>query len=439
MVLSIEGLKGVNLVEFLSQHYHLKFRHMGGQWVCHSPFTNEKSPSFFVRMVNGHWLFKDFSSGFAGSIFDFVRIKENLRDFSEALKHVCRLVSGVIVESSEGGAREGTAHISYDVKRLYGQFRGLDLSPCRAYLLKRGISEELIHCLVTEGNLLHNRYKGRSYCCFAVRNSHRELQCLDNHQIDGPDKFVLGRKTVFTRDWDVLPRAERVFICEGIIDYLSVKTMEDDTLAGLALLGNQVRFDPGLISGAHVIISALDHDRGGYGALYDLGERFADKKIEPYDLEGHKDPNELLMAIKEGKGRRLSPEKKLRLYQEFIQSSNKSELARKWGVDRSYMYDIVRECEQIVLETFTGRKPGRKPKGKPSTLDEAWQRIEQLEEQYEREATEKERLYCRSEFLKLRLKWSQIEAAELRGEPVDDSKGPPVKKKQIKKKRKSRS
>ena len=102
------------------------------------------------------------------------------------------------------------------------------------------------------------------------------------------------------------------------------------------------------------------------------------------------------------------------------------------------MYEVARECEQGLLDTFSGRKPGRKPKGKPATLDEAWERIEQLEKQYEREATERELLYCRSEFLNLRLKWAEIEAAELRGEPVDETKGP-AKKKQIKKRERTGS
>ena len=67
----------------------------------------------------------------------------------------------------------------------------------------------------------------------------------------------------------------------------------------------------------------------------------------------------------------LSAEKKLKLYQEFIQSTNKSELARQWGIDRSYMYEIVRGCEEALSGTFSGHKPGRKPKGKPATLEEA--------------------------------------------------------------------
>ncbi|MCP4937530.1 MAG: toprim domain-containing protein [bacterium] len=261
--------------------------------------------------------------------------------------------------------------------------------------------------------------------------------CLDNHQIDGDRKFVLGRKSIFTQDWDQLPKAETVFVCESVIDYLSVKTLESLPPPGMALLGNRVNLTPSLIGNARTILSALDDDRGGYSAMLDIQERFPDKEIKMYDLEGHKDPNELLMAVRSGKGRKLSPERKLQLYQEFLQARNKSELARQWGVDRSYMYEIVRECEKILLDTFSGRTPGRKPAGKPPTLKESWQRIEELEEKYEKEATEREKLYCRGEFLQLRLKWAEIESAKLRGEPVDDSTGP-KKKTQIKKKKKRR-
>lgn len=439
MELSIEGLKGLNLVEFLSRHYQLRFRRVGNQFACHSPFTEDKTPSFFVRMVGGRWLFKDFSSDLGGSIFDFVRIKEGLCNFREAWDHIVRLISSGMLSSTveEPNSVEDSVSKAYDIRRLYDQFRGSDVSVCREYLLGRGISEALVEALIMEGDLLHNRYKGHSYCCFAVRNGEGELQCLDNHQVDGSEKFVLGRKSIYTRDWEVLPKAERVFICEGIIDYLSVKTMEEDDPPGLALLGNQLIFDPELLRAARILITALDHDRGGYGAFYDLGEQYPGKDIQPYDFEGYKDPNELLMAIKSGKGRRLSPEKKLRLYQAFIQATNKSDLAREWGIDRSYMYEIARECEEALVETFSGRKPGRKPKGKPATLEEAWERIEQLEKEHEEEATERELLYCQSEFLKLRLQWSEIEAAELRGDPVDETKGP-VKKKHIKKKKKRR-
>ena len=171
--------------------------------------------------------------------------------------------------------------------------------------------------------------------------------------------------------------------------------------------------------------------------MLDLREMYPGKSVTLYSIEGYKDPNETLMAIKESKGRSLSPERKLQLFREFQKSGNKTELAQRWGIDRSYLYEIVRECDQMVVEGFSGRKPGRPPKGESRSLEEARERIKELERKYEQEAKEREKLYCKSEFLQLRLKWAEIEAAEAKGEKVDESKGP-KKKPQIKKKRKKR-
>ena len=443
--LEIEGFKRLNLVEFLSRQYGLEFQQRGGEYVCRSPFAQDKDPSFFVRWVDGHWLFKCFSSGHGGSIIDFVRIKENLSGLREVLEHIGSGISSIVstsdkevIEESDGRKYgESPSGASYDIFHLYELFCKEDVTVCRDYLLGRGIVDALVDELIARGVLVHNRHCGHSYCCFAVRDGRGELMCLDNHQIDGDRKFVLGRKSIFTGEWEQLPKAETVFVCESVIDYLSVKTLERRPMPGLALLGNRVNFDPSILGNVRTILSALDDDRGGYSALLDIQEQFPDKEIKMYDLEGHKDPNELLMALRSGKRRRLSAQRKLQLYQEFLQADNKSQLARRWGVDRSYMYEIAGECEKILLDTFSGRTPGRKPAGKPGTLEEAWQRIEELEQRYQSEATQRELLYCRSEFLKLRLKWAEIEATELRGEPADEKTGAP-KKKQIKKKKKKR-
>jgi len=78
MELRVEALKRLDLVDFLSCNYGLHFHRTGNQYCCYSPFNEEKRPSFFVRLVEGRWLFKDFSSGFGGSIIDFVQMKEGL-------------------------------------------------------------------------------------------------------------------------------------------------------------------------------------------------------------------------------------------------------------------------------------------------------------------------------------------------------------------------
>jgi hypothetical protein len=270
-----------------------------------------------------------------------------------------------------------------------------------------------------------------------VRDAAGELRCLDNHAIDDGGKFVLGAKSVFSRDWQTLASASEVFISEGIIDYLSLKTLEGCDLVGIALLGNWLLFDTALLAGCRKIISALDDDKGGATAFVDLMERYPDKEIVVYPLQGHKDPNELLQRGSRKKGSPLSAKEKLEFYRAFQRSTNKSALARKWGVDRSHMYEIVRDVEGAVLAGLSSRQPGRPPQGRPETVEDAWRQILDLQERTRHLSTERDKSVCREEFLKLRLKWADIEAAELRGEPVEEKTGP-LHKTQIKKKKKRR-
>ena len=177
---SVEALKQVDLVDFLSRHYGLEFRRQGAAFACRSPFSEDRRPSFFVRLVKGHWLFKDFSSGAGGTIFDFVRMKEKLESFSQALSFIRRLLPG----GSSPEAREGKAEAvdvpapaavpkparRYDVDALYEQFRREDPGVCRQYLLSRGIDANLVEALIGDGTVVHNRHDGRSWCTFAVRD-----------------------------------------------------------------------------------------------------------------------------------------------------------------------------------------------------------------------------------------------------------------------------
>lgn len=442
MSVCIETLKQMNLVDFLNEHYGLDFSRSGSGYVASSPFGADRRPSFFVRQLQGRWLFKDFSSGLGGSIIDLVGHLEGLSGFGSVLKRIEELVGGVTAAMTLSAAEPvGNAIESekcgYDIEHLYKRFQQQDPGVCRRYLLGRGIEKELVEELIAAGEVVHNRHQGKSYCCFAVRDARGELQCLDNHAIDGKGKFVLGIKSVFSQDWQALASASEVFVSEGIIDYLSIKTLEGGSLAGIALLGNQLLFDTALLAGCSRIISALDGDRGGISAFVDLMERYPDKELKPYPLHGHKDPNELLQSGGRKKGARLSSEEKLKLYRAFQRSDNKSDLAREWRIDRSYMYEVVRDIEEVVLASLSSRQSGRRPAGQPKTIRDAWEQIRELRENVEQLGLERDKSICREEFLRLRLKWTEIEASELRGEPVDEKTGQ-KRKTQIKKKRKRR-
>jgi DNA primase len=300
---SIEALKQVNLVEFLSRHYGLQFRRRGAAFACISPFGEESIPSFFVRQIDGRWLFKDFSSGTGGTIFDFVRMKEKLGSFTEALIFIKRMMPSSSFGYERGSpSRSGSvATRRYNVNALYERFRQEDPGVCRQYLLRRAIHPALVEELVRDGTVVHNRYGGRSYCCFAVRDAAGALRCLDNHAVEGRRKFVLGSKSPFSREWKEVKRAQIVFLAEGVIDYLSVKTLECTPPPGLALLGNQLSFERSLLERVEVLVSAFDGDRGGNSALAALTQRYPGTKIQIYDLKGYKDPNELLLSLQSGK------------------------------------------------------------------------------------------------------------------------------------------
>lgn len=430
-------VKRLDMVEFLNRYYGLDFSNsmshskFGRQYCCLSPFTKERRGSFFVREVDGHWLFKDFSSGYGGSLIDFILLKEGFSQVSEALNHIGKLLGSSswppdarLIDSSPTSPTSPTPmprvserEREYDINGLYSKFRRNDVGNCRDYLFKRGISKELITDLCGRGYLVHNMYKDISYCCFAVFDHSGQLCCLDNHQIDGEGKFVLGNKHPFSMDWKDLPTSERVFVTESIIDYLSLKTFEGINFRGIALLGNVINFSSDLFASANEIVSALDGDVGGFGAFLDLEESFSDKVLRVYDFGDSKDANEHLQAQhKRKESRRLSAQDKLSLYQDFQRSDNKKKLAEKWGINRSHMYDVVNESEDLIVSGFSQRRIGRKSSQEPGTLSEAIERIKNLEAENRRLDEERERHYVRNEFMKIRLKWAERELGEFRGD-----------------------
>lgn len=448
----IERLKRLNLVDVLKRVYGMKFKGQGDGYVALSPFKKERCPSFWVRQErDGHWVFKDYSSGWGGSLFDFVALQENLGSFSQVFKRVCALTATeyeplgagagagpfFCSEASESATARGSGcreDRGYDIQSLYQRFRAQDAAACRAYLVERGIDEPLVDRLIQEGTVVCNRFEKGTYCCFAVRGSQGDLRCLYNRRIagSGPEKFVLGPKEPFTLDWAVLSSAPKVFLCEGPIDYLSLKTLEGEQLTGVALLGNQLNVDRSLLASARQLIAAFDADSGGFSALYDLREAFEECQVDIYPMEECKDPNELLQAKRAGRARVLSPEQKVQLYREFSAAQNKAEVARRWQLNRSYLYELVKECEETLKQEFGSRRRGRPAKNQLSDLDEARRRLAELEEKYEQEATERERLYCRSEFLKLKLKWAQMRGGDLQAE-TGPARKPHAKKKRSKK------
>ena len=99
---SIEALKQqVNLVDVVSPYVQLK--RAGRSWKGLSPFTQEKTPSFYVHPDRG--FYKCFSSGEGGDLFSFVMKQENL-EFPEAIEFIAKRFNVTLEYEAGGPSRE---------------------------------------------------------------------------------------------------------------------------------------------------------------------------------------------------------------------------------------------------------------------------------------------------------------------------------------------
>lgn len=99
---SIETLKQqVNLVDVVSPYVQLK--RAGRSWKGLSPFTQEKTASFYVHPERG--FYKCFSSGEGGDLFSFVMKQENL-EFPEAIEFIAKRFNVTLEYEAGGPTRE---------------------------------------------------------------------------------------------------------------------------------------------------------------------------------------------------------------------------------------------------------------------------------------------------------------------------------------------
>lgn len=123
----------------------VKLKKQGKEWVGLSPFTNEKTPSFYVNNQKG--IFKCFSSGLGGDVIKFIQETERL-SFMEAVEKLAD-EAGMALPKATPEAKE-----VYDRRlRLYEAceaackffetgLRGADGAEARAYLQGRGLHSE---------------------------------------------------------------------------------------------------------------------------------------------------------------------------------------------------------------------------------------------------------------------------------------------------------
>ena len=120
----------------------VKLRKQGREWTALSPFTSEKTPSFFVNDQKG--FFHDFSSGKHGDIFAFLMETEGL-GFPEAVERLAAMAGLAMPRLSDAEAAEDKKRASLiEVLALAARMFELNLQQAigaraRGYLSDRGL------------------------------------------------------------------------------------------------------------------------------------------------------------------------------------------------------------------------------------------------------------------------------------------------------------
>jgi DNA primase len=127
---------------------YVQLKRAGRNWKGLSPFSSEKTPSFFVSPDKSIW--HDFSSNKGGDIFSFVMEMEGL-DFRGAMELLARKagvdLSMYSTERGQGIAKKKTRLLSLlDMASTYYQRRLLATPHAIDYVAKRrGLSRDVVH------------------------------------------------------------------------------------------------------------------------------------------------------------------------------------------------------------------------------------------------------------------------------------------------------
>src|SRR5579871_5161228 len=144
----VEQLKSsIDIVKVIGEYVRLRRAGASGRWVGLCPFHQEKTPSFSVNQTRQ--FYKCFGCGVSGDVLKFVMEIDGLT-FPETLKQLAERNGIPIPKRSEfadaeGRMRDGLMEMHAVAASLFQEnLRGPQGGEARAYLAKRGVSQEII-------------------------------------------------------------------------------------------------------------------------------------------------------------------------------------------------------------------------------------------------------------------------------------------------------
>lgn len=297
---------------------YVKLEKAGNNWKAKSPFTNEKTPSFFV--VPDKDFFYCFSSGKGGDIFTFIQEIEGV-DFQGALKLLAERAGVNLDETSPQKSDERKdLYLSLEyATRLYAHVlrtdRGKD---AYEYLVSRGLSEETIkefrigfapkswdfihhqlskqkisESILTSAGLVKRGDQGKYYdrfrarIMFPIADSQGRIVGFSGRLLPGDDtpqgKYInspegpLFDKSRILYGYDKakqhIARADRCVIVEGQMDVIMAHQAGSKHTVGISGTGLTLPHLDLISRFTNTILFALDADGAGVRALARSVER----------------------------------------------------------------------------------------------------------------------------------------------------------------------
>ncbi len=346
---------------------YVRLRRMGatGRYIGLCPFHQEKTPSFNVHQ--NRQFYKCFGCGAGGDALKFVMEIEGLT-FPEALKMLAER-HGIPIpkrnEYSDADSRLRGALIEMHeiAAQMYETaLRGPEGAEARAYLARRGVSEEAMETFAlgvsdpsgqalarklaaqgfsaeqmeasglvrrrTEGAGYYDAFRGR--LMFPIHNESGKVIAFGGRAMREGDepKYLNSPETpIYRKTWtlynlhrarDGMRKASRAVLVEGYMDVIGVHAAgvkEVVATCGTALTNQQVRtihrhadnvilnFDPDT-AGANAAERAIQLllDEGLHIRVLSLGEAGAEIKLDPYEFVKQKGPDAYRAALEAASG-----------------------------------------------------------------------------------------------------------------------------------------
>ncbi|MCA9186165.1 MAG: CHC2 zinc finger domain-containing protein [Pirellulaceae bacterium] len=225
--MNIKTAKSIPLADALTRLGFSPVRRRGNDLWYASPFRSEKEASFKVSVTRNQWY--DFGAGKGGDLIDLVKELYRLTTVSEALAQLDEL-EGIHFDKPPPRRQPDNDNRTEEDAPAFTivENQSLISRSLIAYLQERGIDVELARKHLRE---VHYQRAEKVYFAIGLPNQSGGIEVRNRYF-----KGTIGRK-----DLSVIPGPHRrVFVFEGMFDYLTALTMLGGELDGTAIVLNSV-------------------------------------------------------------------------------------------------------------------------------------------------------------------------------------------------------